>query len=321
MNLQRQFVFILLPRFSLLAVSCALDALRAANLACVDRQREQAYNWQLASVDDVSVSSSCGIALPTTPLEQLETANVIALCGGDSSHNYKSSGLNAWLHQRAQSDAWIGSISDGAFVLAASGLLQDHRSTIHWKCQEAYRARFPNLDVRASILEFDRRRFSCAGGTASLDLMLHFIRQDLGSEIIADIASNYIHDTVRDNTQAQDMTAAYRHAKRSRILAEAIALMTANLENSLPISAISARVGTTHRSLDRLFKRHLGVTPGQHFRYLRLARAASLLAQTGLPISEIALNCGFSTASHLGRNFRITYNMTPNQYRQQSQIG
>ena len=146
--------------------------------------------------------------------------------------------------------------------------------------------------------------------------MLHFIREDLGTTAVVSITDNYFHDTVRDSSQGQHLAEAYRHASKSRILSEALAIMSSHLDQSISIAEISRRVGTSHRSLDRLFQRHFGATPGQHFRKLRLSRAATLLTQTGLPVSEIALNCGFSTASHLGRYFRETYSQTPNQYRQ-----
>lgn len=314
MAVPRHFVFILIPRFSLLALSCAIDALRAAN----KETDHPHYQWSLASMDAEPVESSSGVALPVKTLTSLEPADVIALCGGESSHNYQSEPLTRWLKNEARRDVSMGSLSDGAFVAAEAGLFRQHRSTIHWKCQDAYRARFPDLDIKASILEFDRRRFSCAGGTASLDLMLHFIKEDLGGDAVVNITDNYFHDTVRDSSQGQQLAEAYRHASKSRVLSEALAIMTANLDRSLSIAEISRQVGTSHRSLDRLFQRHLGATPGRHFRQLRLSRAATLLTQTGLPIAEIALNCGFSTASHLGRYFRQIYGKSPNQYRQQS---
>lgn len=318
MAARRRFTFVLIPSFSLLAVSCAIDALRAANIVDQENGSDGCYRWQLAAISDQTVASSCGIALPTTPLNLLEPSQVIAVCGGDSSHNFKSDTLTRWLRAESQSDVSIGSISDGAFVVAETGLFHGYRSTIHWKCQDAYRARFPNLDIRASMLELDRRRFSCAGGTSSLDLMLHFVRQDLGSDVMVKITDNYFHDTVRDSSQGQHMAEAYRHAARSRVLSDALAIMTANLDQSIPIAKISDQVGTSHRSLDRLFQKHLGQSPGQHFRKLRLSRAAALLTQTGLPVSEIALNCGFSTPSHLGRYFKAEYNLTPKQYRQKT---
>lgn len=310
----KHFVFILIPRFSLLALSGAIDALRAANM----ETGQTHYQWSLASIGTDAVESSSGVALPVRPLDTLDRADVIALCGGESSHNYQSEPLSVWLKNEARRDVSIGSLSDGAFVAAEAGLFRNHRSTIHWKCLDAYRLRFPELDIKASILEFDRRRFSCAGGTSSLDLMLHFIREDLGADAVVKITDNYFHDTVRDSSQGQHLAEAYRHASKSRVLSEALAIMTASLDQALSIAEISQRVGTSHRSLDRLFQKHLGATPGKHFRQLRLSRAATLLTQTGLPIAEIALNCGFSTASHLGRYFRQNYGKSPNQYRQQT---
>ncbi|MBX2826488.1 MAG: GlxA family transcriptional regulator [Gammaproteobacteria bacterium] len=308
----RHFVFVLIPRFSLWALSCAIDALRAANRDLGN----PVYRWTLASIDSDSVESSSGIALPASSLATVSDANVIALCGGDSSHSYRSDDLVRWLRNEARRDVMIGSLSDGAFVAAAAGLFDHYRSTIHWKCQDAYRLRHPELDIRASILEIDRRRFSCAGGTSSLDLMLHFIREDLGTNAVVNITDNYFHDTVRDSSQGQHLAEAYRHASKSRVLSEALAIMSSNLDQSISIADISRQAGTSHRSLDRLFQRHLGATPGQHFRQLRISRAATLLTQTGLPVSDIALNCGFSTASHLGRYFRDIYGLSPNQYRQ-----
>lgn len=312
MSSSRQFTFLLIPGFSLLAMSCAIDALRAAN----HDTGAFRYVWQLVSADGISVQSSSGISLATAGLANLPPSDVIVVCGGDSSHHYQSENLDHWLRTESRREVQIGSISDGSFIVAGAGLFHGYRSTIHWKCQDAYRMRFPHLDIRASILEIDRRRFSCAGGTSSLDLMLHFIRKDLGSPVVVKITDNYFHDVVRDSSQGQHTAEAYRHARKSRVLSEALAIMSANLDKTLSIAGISKEVGTSHRSLDRLFRKHLGATPVQHFRTLRLSRAAALLTQTGIPVSEIAQSCGFSTSSHLGRYFKSTFGASPNQYRQ-----
>ncbi len=315
----RDFTFVLIPGFSLLALSCAIDVLRAANADA----GHPVYRWFLASADNDSVNSSSGLPLPTHPITQLEhdvltDRSVVAVCGGDGSHNYHSASLTRWLRQLATRDVMIGSLSDAAFVLADCGLFYNHLSTIHWKCLDAYRTRFPDLECRASILEIDRRRFSCAGGTASLDLFLHFVHEDFGAEEVANITDNYFHDAVRDSSISQHMAQAYRYANRNKALAQALHMMAQNLDQPLSITSIARQVGTTHRSLDRTFNKHLGLSPGKYFRQLRLAKAAALLQQTGLPVSEIAVSCGFNTASHLGTHFRKSYELTPLQYRQQS---
>lgn len=313
----RHFVFVLVPGFSLLALACAVDVLRAANRDA----GEAVYDWRLVSVRGGAVQSSSGLPMQTesiAPISGERTAqrrSVFAVCGGDTLQYNDSVELIQALRRIARRNVFMGSISDGAFLLASAGLFSGYRSTIHWKCLDAYRARFPELAIQASILEIDRNRFSCAGGTASLDLFLQFVLRDFGSERVASIADNYFHDTVRDSSIDQDVAHAYRYANLSSVLAESLRIMSMNLEQPLSISDIAERSGTTHRSLDRLFARHIGHSPAQYLRMLRLNRAANLLLQTGMPISEVALSSGFSSASHLGLHFKVAYNMTPRQFR------
>lgn len=317
MEAKGDFYFVLVPGFSLLALSSAIDVLRAANL----EYDIPVYQWHLLSEDGSAVESSSGLPLPCVPLSDFPKAKpnsvkkIVAVCGGDTTKVDDTTALEHWLRSLANRDLLIGSISDGAFVVAQSGLFNNHRSTIHWKCIDAYRARFPHLDSRATILEMDKKRFSCAGGTASLDLFLQFVLHDLGTEAVARIADNYFHDTLRDSSISQNVADAYRHAGKSRALAEALRIMAQQLEQPLSIAEIADQIGTTHRSLDRLFFKHLAISPGKYYRRLRLNRAANLLLQTGLPIAEVATASGFSTASHLGVYFKEAYNLSPGKYR------
>ena len=308
--------FFLVPGFSLLALSCAVDALRAANLVL----GHPAYRWRLsadAGDAEAGVASSSHIRLAAAPLSGPpgSAADLIAVVGGERSHDYDSPLLAAALGRAAGRGARIGSISDGAFPVAAAGLFDGYRSTIHWKCLDAYRERFPGLDIRTSIFEIDRNRFSCAGGTTSLDLMLTFVMEAHGTETAALVAENYVHDRIREAAQEQQVTAAIRMAGRNRHLAEAILIMERHLEDPLPVGHIAASVGLSERQLTRLFRDHLRRPPGRFYLDLRIDRAASLLRQTGLSVSEIAVGCGFQSASHLGRHLKRRHGTTPGQWR------
>lgn len=307
----RHFAFVLIPRFTMLSLSCTIDALRSANVDCKPGQ----YTWELISAEPGPVVSSSEIPLGVTSLRHAQKPDVVVICGGERSHDYTNGNLTNWLHAQAKSNLHIGSLSDGAFVGAEAGLFDGYRSTIHWKCLDAYRERFAKLDIRSSIIEIDRNRFSCAGGTPCLDLMLHFILQDLGDDAVAKIANNYFHDTIRAERQTQHLASAFRFAGHSRPLTQALLMMENNLEHPLQITEIARQLDMSHRQLDRLFQRFLKTSPGQYFRSLRLARAAGLLSQTGLNISEIAFGCGFQSSSHLGRYFKGQYGVTPSIYR------
>jgi len=145
--------------------------------------------------------------------------------------------------------------------------------------------------------------------------MLHFIRSDHGNEIAGTVADNYFHNSMRDASQTQHVTNAFRIASRSRELADALLLMEGNLETPLSTPQISQSLGIPRRQLDRLFKRHLDTSAQTHYRELRLARASGLLSQTGLSVGEIALGCGFHSASHLGKFFKPRFGVTASQFR------
>ena len=312
------FVFYLVPGFSLVALSCAIDALRAANVELA----KDLFSWHVSGSDPdhpqaSKVTSSSGLSIDTVPTAQLPDCDIIAVCGGERSHLFRCQRSEVWLRQQARLGKVIGSISDAAYVVADLGLFDNCRSTIHWKCQLAYRERHPNLDVRPSMLEIDGNRFSCAGGTASLDLMLKFIVASAGEQVAGKIADNYFHDVIRGDgdDQVQHMTSVFRFAGREKLLSDALLLMESHLEEPLSIAEIAQRLNTTPRQLDRLFGRHMAASPSAFYRDLRLTRASGLLKQSMLSVSEIAVGCGFHSASHLSRYFQKKYGETPLRHR------
>src|SRR5699024_5733345 len=151
------------------------------------------------------------------------------------------------------------------FVVAQAGLFDRVRSTIHWKCLDAYRERFPGLDIRASVFELQQRRFSCAGGTSALDLFLPMIRDQHDNELAVAVADNYIHDRIRDSESSQRLSAYYHLVGKSPALARAVQLMEAHVESPLTITAIANRIGLSDRHMNRLFQRHLSATPSHYY--------------------------------------------------------
>lgn len=312
----QRFHFVLLPRFSLVAFSCAIDALRGANQVL----GEAFYSWHAVSAEGENAISTSSISVPTRLLSEAGSPDVIVICGGDQSHNYRNMKLTNWLHEQAKMGKRIGSISDGSFVAADAGLFDKVCSTIHWKCYDAYRERFPKLDVKPSIMEISGKRFSCAGGTSSLDLMLHFISEQHGAGISSQIANNYFHDTIRDGSREQHITNAFRLASRNPVVAEALLLMEQNLEAQLTIADIANELKISRRQLDRIFKRDFNQPPQLVYRNLRMSRAAGLLLQTGMSVTEIAIGCGFHSASHLGKHFTAKHGLTPSAFRKQNTV-
>lgn len=312
---KQHFGFFLVPGYSLVALACAVDVLRAANIEI----GQPYFKWTLLGDKNTQPNSSSAIsssfldiddpAIKDLPLD------VIAICGGERTHLFSSPRAQNWLKAKARQGLMMGSLSDGAYLAAKIGLFDQCRSTIHWKCQSAYRELYPDLNVQTSIFEVAGNRFSCAGGTASLDLMLHFVSDKFDQKIAGKIADNYFHDVIRSDDQVQHMTSALRFAHRNESLSKALIMMENALENPIAISEIAKALSLSHRQLDRIFKSYLNTSPAKHYRELRMLRAANLLKQTNFSISEIALSCGFQSASHLAKFFKERFATTPAQFR------
>jgi transcriptional regulator GlxA family with amidase domain len=302
--------FVLVPGFSLLALSAGIEVLRAANVA----RAERLFDWVLVAAESGPVTSSSALPLQAVGLAEAGACAVVAVCGGNRSHLPQQPALTRWLREMARAGALVGAFSDGSYVVAAAGLYDRVPSTIHWHCIDSYRERFPTLDVRATLFELHGRRFSCAGGTASLDLMLTVLRERYGADLAAAVAGNFMHDQIREASRVQRHAWVWMQA-HSRPLAEAMRCMETQIDAPLRIGEIAARVGVSERQLDRLFRRHLRTAPTLYYRQLRLDHARHLLIQTGLSALEIAGATGFSSSAHLARAFRAHFGSSPQAYR------
>src|SRR5699024_81075 len=113
-----RFAFVLVPRFSMLALSSAIDTLRAANAVSGDTL----YEWITVTPGGGDVEASSGLMFRTVALEDAGPASHVAVCGGERSHDWEPAGLRPWLRRRAHEGASVGALSDGAFVVAQAGL-------------------------------------------------------------------------------------------------------------------------------------------------------------------------------------------------------
>jgi AraC family carnitine catabolism transcriptional activator len=210
-----------------------------------------------------------------------------------------------WLKQLDRAGVALGSIDTGAFFLAWAGLLDGYRATTHWESLGSFAERFPRIDVGAGLFIIDRSRFTCAGGTAALDMMLHLIRLRHGHQLAAAVSEQFIHAKIRDPQERQRMGADVREGLSKPGIAHAIEMMETHLEEVLDIGQLCDAAGVSRRQLERMFDRHFRVSPQRYYIDLRLQRAKSLLKYTDLPVAEIAVACGFGSAAHFSRSYTV----------------
>ncbi|MCA0995041.1 GlxA family transcriptional regulator [Alloyangia pacifica] len=308
----RRIAFLLLDGFALLSTSAALEPLRAANLFSPDL----AYDITLLSNTGTTAVSSVGAAFQTqffrdaAPLYDL----IFVVAGGDPAR-ITDPALMAWLRQADRNGGALGGISGGAVVLARAGLLRDRRFTVHWHHYDDFDAMPGPWLLERRLFVIDRDRYTCAGGSAPLDMMHTIIARDFGNRFAERISDWFIQTEIRGAEAPQRVSLAARYGALPRAVEGALELMESHIADPLDQDQIASLCGLSVRQLQRQFRAALGRSVMEEYRRLRLETGRELIASTRLRFSQIAQMTGFSTPSHFSDAFRRLFGHEPSRLR------
>ncbi len=311
-DVPKRVAFFLCPGYGAISFVCAAEVLRAAS----NFSGKKLYDWRVISAEGGLVPASNGIETltekgPDSPAD----FDLLIICAGFNPHKAIDAHALSWVRSVARHGVQVAGVSTGAWVLAEAGLLDGYRCTIHWENAASFVEAFPEIDVSQSAFEVDRDRFTCAGGTSSLDMMLHLVAKDHGPALATEIARYYHHERIRgagdQQAEARDMIIRIKSEK----LLKAITLMEANLEQPLPTDELAHQIGITPRQMQRLFKEHTGKPPNRFYLDLRLRHARLLLLQTTMPIIDVAIAAGFVSHAHFSKCYRQLFHVTPSEER------
>ena len=309
-----RYAFLQVPNYSLITFSSTVAALRGANYI----SGEDLYEWDIITMSGQPVTASVGFEVgPTKHAEEinLKQYEALVICGGTYVDRVIEKRLLNFLRKAATTHVNIGSICTGSYLLAMAGLLDGYKCTIHWENLASMREEFPNILMTSNLFSVDRDRFTCSGGSSSLDMMLQIIGQQQGPELAVAVSEMFIMERIRDHHDTQRIPLRLHLGSSQPKLIEAVALMEANLEETISLDDLSQYVGVSRRQLERLFQKHLKCVPSRYYLELRLNRARQLLLQTNLSIIDVSLVCGFVSAPHFSKCYRDFFGIPPREER------
>lgn len=307
-----KFAFLTLARYSMIALSNAVEPLRMANTVLGQR----AYDWAIVTLDGEPVAASNGLKLrPTIPLADLGEVDILFVCGGIDVQSAVTPRIVSALRRAAERHRPLGALCTGGYALAKAGLLDRYRATIHWENRSALTEEFPRMLLSDQLFTIDRDRVTCSGGVAPLDLMLHLVKLKFGARVPQLIAEQFIVDRARSERERQFVPLRARIGVSHEGLLKVAELMEQNIERPLPLDQIAAATELSPRQIERLFKRYLGCVPKQYYQQVRLRRARELLLQTTMPIIDITAACGFQSPPHFSRCYRAQFGCAPSAER------
>ena len=301
----------------MIAFTSAIEPMRMANR----NSGNELYRWSVFTVDGLAEKASNGLEItPDGSLDSADDISILFVCGGAEISDAWSKQLQFSLRRIAKrNNIIIGALCTGSYLLARAGLLDGYKCTIHWENIASLREEFSNVQVSDDLYLFDRDRITCAGGQASLDMMLKLINDRHGSKLVTLISEQFMCERIRSSDDRQRIPLHLALGSNQPKLTEAVTLMEANTEEPISLDELSHYVGISRRQLERLFQKHLNCVPTRYYLNLRLNRARLLLLQTSKSIVDIALACGFISAPHFSKCYRDLFGIPPRDERRKLQ--
>jgi len=302
------FVFLLVPDFTHIAFSCAIEPLRIANLI----SGQTLYEWSFMSENGHTEKASNEVVVQThrdfSPLERGEKMLVLS---GIRVKEHCTPQLLSVVRREARFGRLAGAICSAAYILARAGLLDGVNTAIHWDYHDSFMEEFPEVGLVRNVFVADDKFLTASGGTAAADLMIHLIGKTHGEDLAVEVADMMLYNAVREPTAEQRLSLQSRHGIRNERLTRAIQIMKETIETPVSPADIAEEIGISTRQLERLFGQHLNCSPKKYYTDMRLQRARNLLLQTEKPVTEIAFLCGFASSAHFARVYRAQFGTTP----------
>jgi len=274
------------------------------------------YEFLVVAAGERRVRTQTGFVIEAPlGLDALDRADTIVVPGWSSTDVDPSDDLIAALRGAHRRGARIVSICTGAFVLAASGLLDGRRATTHWMYAGDLQARYPRVELDPSVLYVaDGTIMTSAGTAAGIDLCLHIVTADYGADVAATVSRRMLMPLHRSGGQAQYVDTPVPQARGDE-MTELLAWAVTRIPAGLSVGDLARRAAVSPRTLTRRFRQATGLAPGEWLHGERLRLARRLLETSDDPIERVARHAGYDTPVAMRAQFARRLRTSPRAYR------
>ncbi len=315
-NACRRIELLAFPAVQLLDVTGPLQVFAFAN-ELTGAGEPLPYVMQVVGPGENGLAASAGLGLATMPLPPANAKiDTLIVAGGKGVHEAAADpALVGWVQARAGRARRTASVCTGAFLLAATGLLDGRRAATHWSVCDELAARYPAVRVEADpIFIRDGSIWTSAGVTAGIDLALALVEDDLGRSAALAVARQLVVFLKRPGGQSQFSAALSLQSSGDRF--EALHhWISEHLAKDMSLPVLASQAGMSERSFSRRYTEATGLTPARAVERLRVEAARRLLSESRLPVKSVAVRCGFGSEETMRRSFLKLIAVTPQHYR------
>jgi len=277
------------------------------------------YRVLTLGVGTAQCMTDCGVIL--TPQLDINDApplhTLIVPSGIDTQKASLTRRLARFLGRRAPITGRVVTFGSGIYPLAATGLLDGRRVTTHWRMANELASRFPKLRVTSnSLFVRDGPFYTCAGGSAALDLSLSLIEEDYGRQVALKLAQEFVVHLKRSGEQEQYSEVLRFQVQSCDRFADISTWIFCNLSGDLSVESLAQRTCMSPRNFTRLFKAVFGKAPAEFVTSARITEARRRLEVPRNNIDSVGASVGFQSADAFSRAFKREVGCRPSTYRE-----
>ncbi len=307
----RQIGFLLYPDFQLLDAAGPISAFEIAA-----RYAPGSYQLRIIARQPGAVPSTSGATIHALGLPRAATLDTLVIVGGEGSRVAAlDPKLLGYVRRCGEQARRVASVCSGAYVLAATGLLDGRPATTHWTRSADFARRFPKVRLDADRIFVRSGKFwSSAGITAGIDLALALIAEDVGETVARKVAQQLVVYYRRPGGQSQFSTLLELERADGRF-APLLDFVRGNLTDRLSVEDLAAKACMSPRNFARAFQSETGTSPARAVMRLRAETARARLESGGHSVQSVAAACGFGDPERMRRAFMSLFGRPPSSLR------
>lgn len=317
-----RLVLLAYPGMNLIDLSGPLQAFVTAGRCAASTglsEPRPLYEVRVLSAQGGPLTTGAGLAVMTEPLDAVDGLSIdtVIAPGGSVGDVFEVDPvLVKWVSTNAARVRRVCSVCTGAFLLAATGLLDGKRVTTHWDWALRLQQQYPKIEVDPEPIFIQQGDiWTSAGVTAGIDLALALIEQDYGHKVAIATARQLVMFIKRPGGQSQFSVPLVSQSAENARFAELHAWIAGNLQHDLRVENLASRVNMSPRTFARTYVAEQGRTPAKTVEAMRLEAACRALEETDLPLKSIATDTGHGEEQNLRRVFQRQLGVSPAQYR------
>ena len=309
--MKKRITFLLFPQFQLLDAAGPISAFEIA-----ERYVPGTYELKVVAGAAGAVPSTSGASLNASGLPRAAGVDTLLIAGGEGSRPAcQDARLLKFIARCGTAARRVASVCSGAYLLAATGLLDGRSATTHWTRCADLALRFPRVRVEADRIFVQSGKFwSSAGITAGIDLSLALISEDLGEGVARKVARQLVVYYRRPGGQSQFSTLLELERADGRF-APLLDYMRSNLRERLSVEVLAAQACMSPRNFARAFQGETGTSPARAVMRLRAETARAQLERGGNSVQQVAASCGFGDPERMRRAFLRAFGQPPQALR------